>query len=168
MKEDIVALGCPESKVIVHYYGTDVKHFYNQRDIIKNETIKYLIISGFAPQKGHKYLIEAFATAYHQNNSLRLTIVGAGPLEDEIRNQIFDLKLDHVVDLPGSVVYGSSEHLEYFNSHDVFVVPSTGAGLLESKIEPISDAYFDGQDLSKNLNRLFDSLLEITPAKSDK
>ncbi len=54
------------------------------------------------------------------------------------------------------------------NSPDVFVVPSTGAGLLESKIEPISDAYFDGQDLSKNLNRLFDSLLQITPAKSDK
>ena len=54
------------------------------------------------------------------------------------------------------------------NSPDIFVVPSTGAGLLESKIEPISDAYFDGQDLSKNLNRLFDSLLEITPAKSDK
>ena len=124
MKKDIVALGCPESKVIVHYYGTDVKHFYNQRELVENDNIKYLIISGFTPQKGHKYLIEAFATAYNQNNSLRLTIVGAGPLEDEIRNQIFDLKLDHVVDLPGSVVYGSAELLEYFNSHDVFVHPS--------------------------------------------
>lgn len=52
------------------------------------------------------------------------------------------------------------------NSPDVFVVPSTGAGLLESKIQPISDTYFDGQDLSKNLNRFFDPLLQITPGKS--
>lgn len=54
------------------------------------------------------------------------------------------------------------------NSPDIFVVPSTGAGLLESKTEPISDSYFDGQDLSKNLNRLFDPLLEITPGKTEK
>ncbi len=54
------------------------------------------------------------------------------------------------------------------NSPDVFVVPSTGAGLLESKIEPIPDSYFDGQDLSRNLNRFFDPLLEITPSKNDK
>lgn len=54
------------------------------------------------------------------------------------------------------------------NSPDIFVVPSTGAGLLESKIEAIPDTFFDGQDLSKNLNRLFDPLLEITPGKTDK
>jgi len=53
------------------------------------------------------------------------------------------------------------------NSPDIFVVPSTGAGLLESKIEAIPDSFFDGQDLSKNLNRLFDPLLEITPGKSE-
>lgn len=52
------------------------------------------------------------------------------------------------------------------NSPDIFVVPSTGAGLLESKIQPVSDSYFEGQDLSSNLNRLFDPLLEITPGKN--
>lgn len=53
------------------------------------------------------------------------------------------------------------------NSPDIFVVPSTGAGLLESKIDPLPDTFFDGQDLSRNLNRLFDPLIEITPAKND-
>ena len=52
------------------------------------------------------------------------------------------------------------------NSPDIFVVPSTGAGILESKISPISDTYFDNGDLSKNLNRLFDPLVVMTPGKS--
>jgi ABC-type glycerol-3-phosphate transport system substrate-binding protein len=52
------------------------------------------------------------------------------------------------------------------NSPDVFVVPSTGAGLLESKTEPIPDSLFDQNDLSRNLSKLFDPLIMINPGKS--
>ncbi len=46
------------------------------------------------------------------------------------------------------------------------MVPSTGADLLASKTESISDSLFDATDISRNLNKLFDPLVEITPGKS--
>jgi ABC-type glycerol-3-phosphate transport system substrate-binding protein len=48
-------------------------------------------------------------------------------------------------------------------SPDVFVVPSTGSALLESKVQSISELFYDGTDLSKNLPKLFDSLVLIEP-----
>lgn len=124
MKKDLVSLGCPAEKVIVHYYGTDVQHFYTERKHQNKEIVRFLIISGFTPQKGHKYLIKAFSEACKENNNIRLSIVGAGPLEGEINNQVRELNLESVIDLPGAVVYGSDNHLAYFKSHDVFVHPS--------------------------------------------
>ncbi len=52
------------------------------------------------------------------------------------------------------------------NSPDVFVVPSTGAGLLESKTENIPGSLLDQNDLSKNLPKIFDPLAVITPGKN--
>jgi colanic acid/amylovoran biosynthesis glycosyltransferase len=124
MKKDLVSLGCPEKKVIVHYYGTDVHLFYTKRNHQNKEIVRFLIISGFTPQKGHKYLIKAFCEAFKENNNIRLSIVGAGPLAGEIQNQVRELNLESIVNLLGAVVYGSDEHLAYFKSHDVFVHPS--------------------------------------------
>ncbi|MFZ3232482.1 MAG: extracellular solute-binding protein [Patescibacteria group bacterium] len=45
------------------------------------------------------------------------------------------------------------------NSPDVFMVPSDGAGVLESKIEPIPDEYVRSEDFGRNFNRVFDSLV---------
>ena len=49
----------------------------------------------------------------------------------------------------------------------MFVVPSTGAGLLESKTEPLPNSFFDQNDLSRNLSKLFDPLIMINPGKSE-
>ena len=124
MRQDLLAIGCPDEKIKVHYYGTDVMHFYNKIEPRDSELTKFLIISGFTPQKGHRYLIEAFALAYTQNKNIRLTIVGAGPIEDEIKAWVGATGLNSVIDLPGPVVYGSVEHQDYFKGHDVFIHPS--------------------------------------------
>lgn len=124
MKKDLIALGCPEDKVIVHYYGTDVNHFYSERSHVDKKNLDFLIISGFTPQKGHKYLIEAFGSAYKKNKNISLTIVGAGPLEQEIKNDIGRFELNDVVKTPGAVEYGSKDHLDLLNTHDVFIHPS--------------------------------------------
>lgn len=124
MRQDLLAIGCPDEKIKVHYYGTDVMHFYNKIEPRDSELTKFLIISGFAPQKGHQYLIEAFALAYAQKKNIRLTIVGAGPIEDEIKAWVGATGLNSVIDLPGPVVYGSGEHQDYFRGHDVFIHPS--------------------------------------------
>ncbi len=52
-------------------------------------------------------------------------------------------------------------------SPDIFVVPSTGAAMLESQIVPLSDSVVDMDDFSKNLNKLFDPLIDTQPGKSE-
>ena len=124
MKNDLLSIGCPEEKIIVHYYGTDVQRFNAHHDYSEKEYVRFLIISGLVPQKGHSFLLKAFAEAYKTNPNIRLTIVGSGELDAKIRQQILDLELNEIVSLPGPVVYGSAQHKEYFASHDVFIHPS--------------------------------------------
>ena len=52
-------------------------------------------------------------------------------------------------------------------SPDIFIVPSTGAGMLENQIAPLSSSVVDMEDFSKNLNALFDPLIETKPGKSE-
>lgn len=53
------------------------------------------------------------------------------------------------------------------NSPEVFVVPSDGAGVLESKIEPIPDAYLSTDEFSKRFNRVFDPLITERQEKDE-
>lgn len=53
------------------------------------------------------------------------------------------------------------------NSPDVFMVPSDGAGILETKIEPIPDQYISTEEFSRNFNRVFDSLITERKAKNE-
>jgi colanic acid/amylovoran biosynthesis glycosyltransferase len=124
MKKDILSTGCPENKIKVHYYGSDVKRFYNNHEYSNSLDVKFLIISGLVPQKGHKFLLAAFYKAIKTNNNIQLTIVGAGELEQKIREQIIEFQLSKNVSLAGPVIYASNEHLKFFTDHDVFIHPS--------------------------------------------
>lgn len=47
------------------------------------------------------------------------------------------------------------------------MVPSDGAGVLESKIEPIPDQYFSTEEFTRNFNRVFDSLVTERMGKNE-
>lgn len=53
------------------------------------------------------------------------------------------------------------------NSPDVFMVPSDGAGVLETKIEPIPDSYLSTEEFSRNFNRVFDPLVTQRVVKNE-
>lgn len=124
MKNDIVASGCPGEKVLLHYYGTDVWRFRQEHDYINHEGCRFLIISGLVPQKGHMFILKAISRARQINKRISLTIVGEGPLRDDIETFVRQNELSRVVAIPGPVVYGSNAHQRYFSEHDVFIHPS--------------------------------------------
>jgi colanic acid/amylovoran biosynthesis glycosyltransferase len=124
MKKDIMLTGCPERKIIVHYYGSDVNRFRLSHAYTGTNITKFLIISGLEPQKGHGFLLRAFSEACRQNPEISLSIVGSGSLQDTIAREIDSLGLSRVISFPGPVMYGSSDHLDYLASHDVFIHPS--------------------------------------------
>jgi len=124
MKNDLIKIGCPEEKIIVHYHGSDVNKFYNNRYYRnENNEIRFLIISGLVPKKGHMFLLKSFKKAYRKNHHIRLKIVGEGPL----RKQISDFTREHnmnYIELAGKVIYGSKGHMKCLENADVFVHPS--------------------------------------------
>jgi colanic acid/amylovoran biosynthesis glycosyltransferase len=60
MKSDLLNIGCPPHKIKVHYYGTDVQQFYQERDYRDNYEIVFLSVGYLVPQKGHAFSLRAF------------------------------------------------------------------------------------------------------------
>jgi len=121
MEKDLITAGCPSEKIRVHYYGSEVQKYYQEHDYSQNPVCRFLIISGLVPKKGHIFLLKAFSAALQTNQNISLTIVGSGPVEQEIVNYVIEYKLKEKVTFPGPVVYGSNEHHDYFKTHDVFI-----------------------------------------------
>ena len=124
MKNDLISIGAPKEKIIVHYYGSDVKKFNLKHVYNKKSIITFLIISGLEPKKGHLFLLKSFKEAYKQNKNIRLRIFGSGKLENEIKNFIKKNNMSEYVKYLGKLTYGSDQHLVELKNADVFIHPS--------------------------------------------
>ena len=128
MRNDLLSLGCPESKIIVHYYGTDTSKFYQEHERKIKDTVDLLIISGLYKKKGHLFLLEALCCLSPDTmKRVHLHIVGEGPMRGLIERFIDEKKVSNVT-LHGSIVYGSDEHLNFLHKADIFVHPSVTSG----------------------------------------
>jgi glycosyltransferase involved in cell wall biosynthesis len=89
------------------------------------------IIARLSDVKGHCYLIEAMHELVHRLPDVRCLIVGAGPEEERLRDQVRQLKLEKTVIF--SKMNGRPE--EILPALDVFVMPSLQEGLGLSVME---------------------------------
>jgi len=80
-----------------------------------------LSVGRLAPQKNQQCLIAAFSEISHKFPNWKLRILGEGELRGALEQQVFDLGLNHKVELPGAVSDVSQEYLRA----DLFVLPST-------------------------------------------
>ncbi len=94
----------------------------------QEEPLKLLFVGRLVYYKGCKILIEAFAKAIQSSNDkaksckIELTIVGSGPLEDELRRLSESLKLSGKLHFARA---DSDEELcQFYAACDVFVLPS--------------------------------------------
>jgi colanic acid/amylovoran biosynthesis glycosyltransferase len=127
MRDDLVALGCPEEKVIVHYFGSDIGRFLHPgRDYARADgPVRLLILASFVPQKGHRVLLEALGDLLSRGvDGFALRIVGDGPLREELVRQAGSLGLSGHVSFHPPLVYGSPEMIGAYREADVFVHPS--------------------------------------------
>lgn len=123
-----------DKHVFIMKNAIDINHFkYNHiiRDNIRN---KYNIdekdvvigcVARFFYQKNHQRLINIFSEYFKLNPYSYLVLVGNGPLEHDIRQQIDNLKLGERVIFTGL----TKKVGEFLNSFDCFVLPSRFEGL---------------------------------------
>ena len=124
MQEDLLRLGCPAQKIIVHYHGSDPHPFFRERTYPDRKEIHLLIISSLTAKKGHTFLLDAFRRAQGTTvHSLHLHIVGDGELKERLARYISDHAVAQAY-LHGPIAYGSVEHHRFLDQADIFVHPS--------------------------------------------
>jgi colanic acid/amylovoran biosynthesis glycosyltransferase len=125
MRLDLLRIGCPEDKIIVHYYGTDVGKFAADRVYDENDEVIFLSVGYLVPQKGHAFTLKAFKKALQRTSKLmKLRIVGGGPLEPGLRKYVSQNGLSNHVDFVGPLEHLGREFLREFRGADVFIHPS--------------------------------------------
>lgn len=76
-------------------------------------------------QKNHKFLLKVFKQVKNQEKNAKLLLIGNGPLEKEIKDEIGNLNLENDV-----IWLGNRNNMELiYMSMDVFVFPSLFEGL---------------------------------------
>lgn len=128
MKEDLMRAGCPEEKIIVHYYGTDCRRFFMEREYGEKKEIHLLILASLVPQKGHMFLFRSLLALQQAGvRSWKLTVIGVGELESQLREFAAGHGLTDQITFLGAIPYASPEMMEAYRRADVFVHPSVVA-----------------------------------------
>ncbi len=125
MEKDLVAAGCKENRIIVHYYGTDCKKFYYDKIDSENKKVILLNLSTLVPQKGHIFLLKSIKKIIEKGIvNFELRIAGSGELDAELKKFVFDNEIKEFVTFVGAVKYASEQMMDEYRKADVFVHPS--------------------------------------------
>ena len=103
------------------------KDIFEREDTCEGHEINLVHVGALIHDKSQHTLIESFNKSYLKNNSLRLKIIGEGPLRNQLENQVNSLNLDTVVDFIG-YVEREEELYSYLKSSDIFVLTSVTEG----------------------------------------
>jgi colanic acid/amylovoran biosynthesis glycosyltransferase len=133
MAQEIIALGCPSSKVKIQRLGVDVNGIpYKSRKLTPNESFKILIASSFREKKGIPYALRAIGELKSIFPNLLVTIIGDATSgkktiveKERILNTINQYELQSIITLRGFQPHNVLMEEAY--KHHVFLSPSVTA-----------------------------------------
>lgn len=117
---------------------------------IGDNTIAIGHIGRFVEQKNHRFLIDVFNDIYKKNNDSILLLVGKGPLIEEMKEKVNNLKLTDSVKFLGQ----RDDVNELYQAFDFFLFPSLYEGLGMVAIEAQSSGLLCGvsNEVPKDVN----------------
>ena len=122
MKTQALRLGALAENVRVMPMGVDARQRFYPDGGARRSANELLFVGRLVRQKGIVHLLEAFATVRESNSDAPLVVVGAGPLERELRRHAQELAIDAAVTFAGAV---ANENLaRYYRRAAALVVPS--------------------------------------------
>jgi colanic acid/amylovoran biosynthesis glycosyltransferase len=129
MKTDLLALGCPEEKILVHYHGIDVQKFNTDNRIRKtSDRITILTAGRLDEKKGHLFLLRALKQLLDETPyNIEWIIAGNGKQHGRISHEIARRNLEGIVKMTGSYAYNSGKLKELFDLADIYIQPSVTA-----------------------------------------
>jgi L-malate glycosyltransferase len=128
---EFIEMGYPESRIV--YIPNGVKITSEGKGTYTS--VRTVLTSArLSREKGMDILIKAWAQVLRQEKSLKLLILGDGPLASELRNLSKALDLTDSVDFRGMVQDVSS----YLKEADLFVLPSRTEGVSNALLEAMN------------------------------
>ncbi len=122
-KKKLISLGCDPHKIDVHHSAIDcTKFFFKERKKPKKGIINLVSVCRLVEKKGLDYAIKAIAAVVRKYKNIHYTIVGDGPMQEELKRLIRKLKLKKKVTLYG---WGTQEQVvTILNDSHIFLLPS--------------------------------------------
>ncbi len=141
LKNKIDSLGVDTNKTKVIHNGVDQKKFIRQKMAAARKTLnlnsadKYcLFVGNFQIEKGLNYLVSAFKLI--QDENVKLLVIGSGPLEADISQQVESLGLTDKIKFVGRV---SHEMIPtYLSAANLLCLPSLREGCPNVVLESLS------------------------------
>jgi colanic acid/amylovoran biosynthesis glycosyltransferase len=126
MRRDLLALGCPDEKIIVHYYGSDTSRFrVPERRYERDGPLTILCCGRLHEAKGQHLVLQALRRIERRGSAdFRVVIVGDGPLRAELERLVAEYGWRERVTFCGHVPYTSETLVREFREADVFPHPS--------------------------------------------
>lgn len=142
LEEEVIRNGVARGKIKVIHNGIEVENFEDSGcklqikktfGIKENELIAGTV-GRLTEEKGHIYLIKAFAIITSVNPDIKLLIIGEGPLKKDLESQVKNL------DLEGKVIFAGfrSEVQKMLSIMDIFVLPSLDEGMPIALLEAMA------------------------------
>ncbi len=125
MKADVVDLGCPPEKIIVHYGGIDVNKFRFRKKEVDGQRVKILMCGRFVEKKGFEYGIRAFAKLGKIHKNVALNLIGDGKLRKKLENLVESLNLSHSVQFLRMLTHEQVQR--EMEASDIFLSPNLAA-----------------------------------------
>lgn len=126
MKKDLILLGCPEKKIIIHYYGIEVDRFaFPERRYEEKETVNILMAGTLEVKKAQHLVLKALKKIENElKNDFTVTIVGDGPMKKGLYRMVKEYGWFTRVKFLGFIPYGSKEMIAAYRNADIFALPS--------------------------------------------
>ena len=133
--------GIPENKIKIIYNGINPDEFSNSVNVddekkklgLTDSVPTIGMLANFGPIKGHRYLLESAALLKRKNYRLNFILVGKGSLENELRKQSKDLRIEDIVYFVGHRI----DAQKMLMVMDILVVPSLSEGFSNTIVEAL-------------------------------
>lgn len=86
VRQRAIAFGIPADKIAVSYIGIDTSKFTPGETAVAQRPLQVLFVGRLVEKKGCRHLIEAMSAVQREVPAAQLTVVGDGPLRQDLEN----------------------------------------------------------------------------------